>query len=198
MGLLSIFVVIASLIIYSDQQVEERIILIPDADGKVGQIFVSNSSSSHTVSQAYMSIEVKDKSTISSPKQLDKENVTDDFSGALSSVPLSQSKYILYFISGTTELTERSKKLINKIVSDVKSREIYDVFIDGHTDTTGSSEKNYQLALERAITVRALFGEKIPQPENVRVTSHGDGNLLIKTADEVNEPRNRRVEILIH
>ena len=31
----------------------------------------------------------------------------------------------------------------------------------------------------------------------IEVTSHGEADLLIKTADEVAEPRNRRVEITV-
>jgi len=34
-------------------------------------------------------------------------------------------------------------------------------------------------------------------PANITVTSHGEGNPLIKTADNVSEPRNRRVEVVI-
>lgn len=197
MELLSIFVIVAGLLIYNNPPIEERVILIPDADGKVGEIFVTNPSSSQTVNQAYMSIDVENKSTLSAPKQLDKEAVLDNFSTALAAVPQPPSRYILYFNSGSTELTEESIQLIDKIVTDVNSREVYNVFIDGHTDTQGSQEINASLALERAHIVNKLFGDKLPKPEKVKVSSHGEGNLLIKTEDNVSEPRNRRVEVVI-
>ena len=36
------------------------------------------------------------------------------------------------------------------------------------------------------------------QIANIRTNSHGEGNPLVKTADNVNEPQNRRVEVTIH
>ena len=198
MELLSAFVLIAVIALFSDQPATDRVILLPDADGNVGELTISNQAGSQTINQAYMSIEAKGESALDSPKQLNKAEVDSNFTEVLSSIPKSASRYILYFKLGTTELTDESKILITKISDDAKSREFYDVFIDGHTDTTGSSEKNYHLALERAQVVNKLFGDKFPAPDKVRVTSHGDANLLIKTEDEVEEPRNRRVEILIH
>jgi outer membrane protein OmpA-like peptidoglycan-associated protein len=34
-------------------------------------------------------------------------------------------------------------------------------------------------------------------PATIEVTSHGEGDLLVRTADETPEPRNRRVEISV-
>ena len=198
MELLSAFVLMAVIALFADQPATDRVILLPDADGKVGELTLSNQAGSQTINQAYMSIEARGESYLEDPKQLNKDAVDSNYTEVLSSVPKSASRYILYFTLGTTELTDESKMLITKISDDVKSREFYDVFIDGHTDTTGSSEKNYHLALERAQTVNKLFGDKLPKPDKVRVTSHGDGNLLVATEDDVDEPRNRRVEILIH
>jgi len=191
-------VIISVLFFALSTEKHDRIILIPDADGKVGELVVSHPSGTHQIKQAYSAVHIKGKSTIHAPKQLEKSAVHSSFSEAISAMPQASSRYILYFNSATTELTEESKQLINQIITDVKSRTHYDVFIDGHTDSTGDAEKNYDLALERAQEVNQLFGGKIPQPEKVQVTSHGEGNLLIKTADNVDEERNRRVEIVIH
>jgi len=178
--------------------VQDRIILIPDADGKVGEIIVSNQAGSQQINQAYMSVEVNGESTLNTPKQLDKKAINSNFAEAISAMPQEASRYILYFNSATTELTDESKQLISQIIADVKSRTHYDMFIDGHTDTTGAATENYDLALERAQEVNKLFSGKIPQPEKVHVTSHGEGNLLVKTTDNIDEARNRRVEIVIH
>ncbi len=34
-------------------------------------------------------------------------------------------------------------------------------------------------------------------PKGIRTTSHGEGNPLIPTKDNVAEPRNRRVEVIV-
>jgi len=179
-------------------QVHDRIILIPDADGKVGELVVSHPAGTHQIKQAYTAVHMQGKSAIHAPKQLEKNHVHNSFSEAITAMPQEASRYILYFNSATTELTDESKQLISQIIADVKSRTHYDMFIDGHTDTTGAATENYDLALERAQEVNKLFGGKIPQPEKVHVTSHGEGNLLVKTTDNIDEARNRRVEIVIH
>jgi outer membrane protein OmpA-like peptidoglycan-associated protein len=51
--------------------------------------------------------------------------------------------------------------------------------------------------MKRGITVRALLVQAGLDPSAVEVTSHGEAVLLVKTADETYEPRNRRVEITI-
>jgi peptidoglycan-associated lipoprotein len=196
MGFISAFIIVVFFAISTEKY--DRIILIPDSDGKVGEIVVSHPSGTHQIKQAYSAVHIKGKSTIHAPKQLEKEAVHSSFAEVISAMPQASSRYILYFNSATTKLTDESKLLINQIVEDVKSRTYYDVFIDGHTDTTGSAEKNYLLALKRAQEVSNLFGDKLPKPEKVKVSSHGEGNLLIKTADNVGEARNRRVEIVIH
>ncbi len=198
MELLTAFIIIAAVTLFSAQPVSDRVILIPDADGNVGEIIVSNQAGTQILDQPYMSVESKGNSRLDAPEQLDRDSVINNFKEVLASIPHPASRYILYFKTGTTELTDESRQMLDKISADVNSRQNYDVFIDGHTDTMGATERNYNLALERAQEVNLLFSEQLSKPEKVRVTSHGDGNLLINTADEVDEPRNRRVEILIH
>jgi outer membrane protein OmpA-like peptidoglycan-associated protein len=67
----------------------------------------------------------------------------------------------------------------------------------GHTDTTGTSAKNLELGLRRANAVRAILIDAGLAPAAVSVRSHGEAALLVHTADNVFEPRNRRVEITV-
>ena len=45
--------------------------------------------------------------------------------------------------------------------------------------------------------VRALLVDAGLAASTIEVTSHGEGDLLIRTLDETPEPRNRRVEISV-
>ena len=74
--------------------------------------------------------------------------------------------------------------------------------ITGHTDTKGSSEHNEQLGTQRAASAKAelekaLVKNKVPKDRILEITTDSDGeeNLAVPTKDEVDEPRNRRVEI---
>ncbi len=70
------------------------------------------------------------------------------------------------------------------------------LFIAGHTDTLGEAGYNLRLSRLRAQAIAHWFrqrGLKIP----VAYEGFGESALLVKTADEVDEPRNRRVDYLL-
>jgi outer membrane protein OmpA-like peptidoglycan-associated protein len=70
------------------------------------------------------------------------------------------------------------------------------LFIAGHTDTVGDASYNLRLSRQRAQSIAKWFrqrGLKIP----IAFEGFGETALLIKTADEVDEPRNRRVDYIL-
>jgi outer membrane protein OmpA-like peptidoglycan-associated protein len=79
----------------------------------------------------------------------------------------------------------------------VKQRPSPDVIIIGHTDTTGTAVSNSALGMKRAVAIRNRLVEAGLDPSFVEATSHGEADLLVQTADNVAEPRNRRVEITV-
>jgi outer membrane protein OmpA-like peptidoglycan-associated protein len=70
------------------------------------------------------------------------------------------------------------------------------LFIAGHTDSVGSAEHNLSLSRRRAKSIAGWFrgrGLKIP----ISYEGLGESSQLVKTADEVAEPRNRRVDYIL-
>jgi outer membrane protein OmpA-like peptidoglycan-associated protein len=70
------------------------------------------------------------------------------------------------------------------------------LFILAHTDTVGSAEYNQALSTRRAQAIARWFrghGLKIPMAYD----GMGESMLEVKTADEVDEPRNRRVDYML-
>ena len=67
----------------------------------------------------------------------------------------------------------------------------------GHTDTVGSRESNDELSRQRAASVRAMLIEAGFPADKMEIAGRGERELLVPTANEVDEPRNRRVEINI-
>ena len=72
-----------------------------------------------------------------------------------------------------------------------------DISVVGHTDRVGSKSANLRLSLARARRVKALLTAAGLDAAILEVTSHGEANPLVHTADEVAEPQNRRVEVTI-
>jgi len=70
------------------------------------------------------------------------------------------------------------------------------LFIAGHTDTVGASAYNFKLSQARAQSIARWFkshGLRI----SVAYEGFGEAALAVKTADNVDEPRNRRVDYIL-
>jgi outer membrane protein OmpA-like peptidoglycan-associated protein len=174
------------------------VVLLPGPDGKTGQIVVYNEGGSRVISEPEQATEIHSATVApSEPFKMKIENINDDFGEALSALPSPPIHFILYFHTGTTILTEESRKLLAKILPEVSSRKTTDVSVVGHTDTEGTRKMNQQLGMERAMEIKKLLVSQGIDPRIIEVTSHGEGNLLIKTPDDVPEPRNRRVEVIL-
>ena len=77
----------------------------------------------------------------------------------------------------------------------LRERPLPDVLVIGHTDTVGDAEANDRLSAQRAETVKGfLVGIGIPAVR-IRTAGRGERELLVPTDDNIEEPRNRRVEI---
>ena len=79
----------------------------------------------------------------------------------------------------------------------IKERLSTDVSVVGHADREGDPKWNYTLSRRRAETVSVLLKDMGVNPEHMEITSHGEENPLVPTADNVAEPRNRRVEVIV-
>jgi outer membrane protein OmpA-like peptidoglycan-associated protein len=119
------------------------------------------------------------------------------FGDVLAALPPAPQHFTLFFRFESDELTDESRALVPDILRAMKDRPVPEVVVVGHTDTTGTPAGNFDLGMKRGITVRALLVQAGLDPSAVEVTSHGEAVLLVKTADETYEPRNRRVEITI-
>lgn len=70
------------------------------------------------------------------------------------------------------------------------------LFIAGHTDSVGAPAYNVQLSRARAQAIAGWFkkrGLRIP----IAFEGFGESALLVKTGDEVDEPKNRRVDYIL-
>jgi outer membrane protein OmpA-like peptidoglycan-associated protein len=174
------------------------VVLLPDPDGKVGALTVSTDAGSVDIAKAGEATTVKSKTSLpSKPTIFSEDKIVAKFGEALASLPEQPVHFILYFKSGSTELTKKSTDLLPKILETVEERESQSISVVGHTDTAGNRKYNLRLSTLRAKAVSRLLVEKGVKKGDIKSTSHGEENPLVKTADNVNEPRNRRVEVIV-
>lgn len=125
------------------------------------------------------------------------EQLRNKFAKALEAQPLAPKRFTLYFVEGGDTLTAESQAQVNAIFEEIKQRPAPDLIVVGHTDRVGSVAANDQLAGKRANSVREQLIKRGIEAENIHASGRGEREPLVATADEVAEPRNRRVEILV-
>ena len=128
---------------------------------------------------------------------LSDDDVKRVFGDVLATLPAPPQHFTLLFKFESDDLTDESRALVTEVLQAVRNRPAPDVMVIGHTDTTGAAPANYELGLKRANMVCALLLTAGLEPSMIEVVSHGEADPLVPTADNTNEPRNRRVEITV-
>jgi len=176
----------------------DLIVLLPDPDrGAVGRASVSNQSGTIDLDGERAATRVMAGRAPAPAAILDTAEVSAIFGEALSSLPMAPQSFVLYFRLESDELTEESRVLLPEVLRAVAAHAAPDFVIVGHTDTTGDPKSNFELGLNRANAVRKLVVSAGLDASLIEVTSHGESDPLIRTADATPEPRNRRVEITV-
>ena len=173
------------------------VVLLPDpGTTTAGRAIVSNDKGTVELNEAGAAVSV---SPGEAPKSttVSSNDIQRIFGDALASLPPSPQHFVLYFRFDSEELTDESRRLVQEVLSVVKQRPEPEVVAIGHTDTTGTPVGNVELGLRRANAVRTILVDAGLPASSIAVRSHGEGALLVSTADGVFEPRNRRVEITV-
>lgn len=173
------------------------IVLLPDDEGKTGAIVVSSAGVERRLDQPRQTVTVESGSPPGRPTVMSRQEVQEIAGSALAALPKPPAKFILYFYHDSIDLTMESQTLLRKVLVTIRDRAPVDISVVGHTDTLGRKEYNYVLSLKRAKAVAAILRENGVDPSILQITSHGKDNPLIRTRDQVPEPRNRRVEITV-
>ena len=184
-------VVLLALAYWVAKPANETVTVVPSRDdGHIGTVVVQRGSERRVLNQAYATTRNGDAVTITAATQ-----VRDIFGPAMQAMPAQPTIFTLYFITGTDELTEESKADLQRILESLKQRPVPDVLVIGHTDTVGEYRGNDKLSATRAETVKGfLVGIGIPA-ERIQTAGRGEREPIVPTADDTDEPLNRRVEI---
>ncbi len=173
-------------------------VLLPDEDGKVGTIEVANKGGTQIVSEDGYATQVVDANVApGTPFQIDKKEVSETFKDALEMMPEPPVRFLLYFKSDTTTMNDASEKLVPNILATIKKRRSSDISVIGHTDRFAPDRYNLYLSLKRAERIRGILISNGVDADMLEVTYHGEKNPLIETKDNVRQPLNRRVEVIV-
>jgi outer membrane protein OmpA-like peptidoglycan-associated protein len=173
-------------------------VVLLDNNSTHNAIDVSTSSGSVAIDQPYyytlLTSSDQHPSTI---EKGDPEAIRSKYGVLLDALPSKAVSLLFYFEEGTANLTQSSKDQVSSLIKLIESRAPAAVDIIGHSDRSGNADKNYVLALERAKTVEIFLLEKNVKMDHKSVTSRGENDPVVPTADGVSEPLNRRVEVIV-
>jgi len=173
-------------------------VLLPNPDGRVGELAVTTHKGTRIVSRADHATQVSSAQELpSQPEKMDQETIREKFGMALRADPGQPATFSLYYKSGTNQLTATSKDLLPDIFAAIASRKSKDISVVGHTDRVGAEDLNFRLSRKRADAIKSLLVKKGVVSNLIHVDAHGESNPLIATADEVAEPKNRRVDVTV-
>ena len=106
----------------------------------------------------------------------------------------------LKFETGLTSVAPESKGDLQQLLEAWRNgKDVSEMEIVGYTDTVGSEADNDALSLKRAEAVRKLLvaaGFELTD-DNCKIIGRGERGLAVRTGDNVDEPRNRRVVVVI-
>ena len=172
----------------------DEVILLPNADGSVGAVVVRQDEVEIVLDKAYAAVVIEGPGQV---RQLirDPEFTKEKFSITLAALPPKSVSFLLYFLKGKDELTAESKKEVEKMLAELAKRAAGEISVIGHTDTVGAIEFNDKLSLQRASSVRQLLLARGIPAVGISIAGRGEREPLVATLDNVDEPRNRRVEI---
>ena len=197
---------------------KEMVVVVPSADGHVGMVVVERGEDRVILNEAYATsrvtsdgqirlekLEPKEVQALPQSQSASHERVPaleqvaaalPMFHDAIAALPPRPVSFLLYFVTGTDDLTEASKLELARMLEELRRRDVADIVVIGHTDRVGNEQANDELSLQRAERVKAEFvAQGVASAERIRAAGRGEREPLVPTENDIDEPLNRRVEI---
>jgi outer membrane protein OmpA-like peptidoglycan-associated protein len=111
-------------------------------------------------------------------------------------IHLNMENQIL-FDTGSAFLYPEAVEILGAVALVLEEYEQTYVNVNGYADTVGDRAYNQQLSEQRAEVVADELVRAGVVPVRISPRGYGETNLLVPTPDNTNEPRNRRVEIIL-
>lgn len=179
-------------------QPRTTVTLMPDEDGKVGAVLLSNAAGTQRIDQAYAAATAVGAASAPGAAQPQGEAaVNAAHAELLKAQPPRPVTFVLTFVLDKTVLTEAAKAQLPALLAAVRERKPTEISVFGHADSTGSKERNLRLSAERARAVADWLRKSDASLDRIEVQSFGDAEPLVPAAPGVPEPRNRRAEVMV-
>jgi len=174
----------------------DLVVLLPEKDGKVGAVVVHTPQGDTVLNSAYAAARSAPGGGVKR-ETVGEGDVYQLFGVALAAQPPRPVSFTLYFLSGSDEFTEGTKREVQRLFAEMARRQAPDITVIGHTDLAGGDPPNDTLSLQRAERVKTVLVAMGIPAERILTAGRGKREPVVHTPDGMSEPRNRRVEISV-
>ncbi|MEO6454508.1 MAG: OmpA family protein [Ginsengibacter sp.] len=101
----------------------------------------------------------------------------------------------IFFATGSAKLLAKSYASLDNVVKILTDNPTYKVDVDGHTDSTGSAERNHVLSHDRANSVKAYLVSKGVDESRITTQGFGPDKPIAPNKTAAGRSKNRRVEM---
>jgi outer membrane protein OmpA-like peptidoglycan-associated protein len=175
----------------------DKIILLPDPEGKVGAVIVHSATGQQTINKAYAGVDVTQGGAIE--KTMDSQSsVETRYSQLLAARPPRPRTFTIFFLfDSATDLAPESLATVKELKAVLATWPAPELVVVGHTDLAGSQDFDDNLSKRRAQTVAAFLIKQGISAQQIETAARGKREPLVRTADGVPNRMNRRVVITI-
>ncbi len=108
---------------------------------------------------------------------------------------VENAMYLVFFDWDQSTLGPGAQSVLDAVAAEVSKRSLNSINVVGHADKSGPNDYNQKLAQRRANAVRDALVQRGINASMISVSSRGEDEPLVETADNVREPANRRAQI---
>ena len=171
---------------------------LPDDEGHQGAVAVLESGGAPTdavIAEGNSRTKLGTRNPAAKP--LGPDGLKKQEAALLTGLPPPAKSFLLYFEQGTTTLTPQSADVLTALRAEIAGRSGPEVEVIGHTDTVGSEADNDQLSAKRAEEVLTWLASQGFDRSMMSAVGRGERQLMQPTMDNVDNPANRRVEVIV-
>ena len=110
--------------------------------------------------------------------------------------PVAARSFLVFFDWNRADLTARARQIVGEAAEASRGQPTR-IEVAGHADRSGTPQYNLALSRRRAETVAEELVKRGIARQEITITAFGETQPLVATADDVREPQNRRVEIIL-
>ena len=175
----------------------DKITLLPNPDGSVGNVIVHSGGKTQVIDKAYTRADVSKGGAIEQTAD-SKAAVEAQYGELLAAEPPRPRTFTINFVfDSATQLAPESAATVAELKKILATWPAPHLTVVGHTDMAGSQEFNDRLSMRRAQSVASFLVKSGIPAQQIEVAGRGKREPLVRTADGVPNQANRRAVITV-